>query len=72
MSITVSAKVRKELWKKAKEYGINISEVLREALERRVREEEMKWTIRVMDELSDKVILEEESSKIIRRERDSR
>lgn len=33
MSVTVSAKVKKELWKKAKEYGINISEVIREALE---------------------------------------
>jgi len=70
MSVTVSAKVKKELWKKAKEYGINISEVIREALERRVKEEETKWAIRVMEELSSKAVLEEESSKIIRRERD--
>ncbi len=72
MSVTVSAKVKRELWEKAKELGINISEVIREALEKKVREEEIRWAIKTMDEISEKISLDEESSKIIRRERDSR
>jgi len=72
MSVTVSAKVKRELWEKAKELGINVSEVIREALEKKVREEEIRWAIKTMEEISRKISLDEESSKIIRRERDSR
>ncbi len=72
MSLTVSAKVRRDLWERAKRLGINISEVIREALERRVREEEIKWAIEVMGDISNRISLEEDSSKIIRRERDRR
>ncbi|BDC17310.1 type II toxin-antitoxin system CcdA family antitoxin [Acidianus sp. HS-5] len=40
--VTVSTKVRKEIVEKAKEYNINISEVLRKSLEKEIaiREEE--------------------------------
>ena len=72
MSVTVSAKVKRDLWERAKRLGINISEVIKEALERRVREEEIKWAIEVMGDISNRISLEEDSSKIIRRERDRR
>ncbi len=70
MSVTISAKVKRDLWEKAKRMGINISEVIREALERKVREEELKWAVKVMDEISGRISLDEDSYRIIRRERD--
>ncbi len=72
MNVTVSAKVKRDLWERAKRLGINISKVIVEALERRVREEETKWAVEVMENMSNRISLEEESSKIIRRERDRR
>ncbi len=72
MSVTVSAKVRRELLEKARRYGINVSQVIREALERKVREKEVEWAIEVMEELSHRITLEEDSSRIIRRERNRR
>ncbi len=72
MSVTVSAKVRRELLEKARRYGINVSEIIREALERKVREKEVEWAIKVMEELSSRITLEEDTSKILRRERDRR
>lgn len=38
--VTVSTKVKKELLEKARKYNINISEVLRNALEEEVRKKE--------------------------------
>ncbi len=72
MSVTVSAKVKRDLWERAKRLGINISKVIVEALERRVREEEIKWAVEVMENMSNRISLEEDSSEIIRRERDRR
>jgi len=40
MSITVSAKVDRMVVEKAKKYGINISELMREALKREVERRE--------------------------------
>ncbi len=37
-----------------------------------MREKEVEWAIEVMEELSRKITLEEDTSKIIRRERDHR
>ncbi len=72
MSVTVSAKVKRELLEKARRYGINVSEIIREALERKVREKELEWAIKVMEELSRRITFEEDTSKILRRERDRR
>ncbi len=69
MNVTVSAKVKRDLWERAKRLGINISKVIVEALERRVREEETKWAVEVMENMSNRISLEEDSSEIIRRER---
>lgn len=40
--VTVSAKIRKELYEKLKRYGVPISEVIRKALEEEVRRREEK------------------------------
>jgi Post-segregation antitoxin CcdA. len=40
--VTASTKVRREILEKAKEYNINISEVLRKALEEEVKKKEEK------------------------------
>jgi len=39
-TITVSAKIRRELWTKLKKYNVNISRVIKEALEEEVKKRE--------------------------------
>jgi len=72
MSITVSAKVDRMVVEKAKKYGINISEVMREALkrevERREREELLKKLRRAGEIL--RKIPEEEIARLIREDRE--
>lgn len=74
--VTVSTKVRKELWEKAKQYNINVSEVLRKALEeevkRREEEEARKSAKRIAKELKELKILPEEVTRLIREDRDRR
>jgi len=74
--VTVSTKVRKELLEKAKEYGINISEVLRKALEEEVRKREEDEARKAAKELAEALrasnITIEEVVKSIREDRDSR
>ncbi|MDT7892498.1 MAG: type II toxin-antitoxin system CcdA family antitoxin [Thermoproteota archaeon] len=64
--VTVSTKVKKELVEKAKEYGLNISETLRKALEEEVRKKEIEWAIAKMEEISKKAKLEKEAKNLIR------
>ncbi len=72
MSITVSAKVDRMVVEKAKKYGINISEVMKEALkrevERREREELLKKLKRAGEIL--RKIPEEEIARLIRDDRE--
>ena len=74
--VTVSTKVRKELLEKAKKYGINISEVLRKALEEEVRKREEEEARKAAKELAEALrasnITVEEIVKSIREDRDSR
>lgn len=51
MSIVVSAKIPKELKKKATRYGIQISKTVRDALEEKIRAIEEKELGKNMDEL---------------------
>jgi len=69
--VTVSVKVKRELWEKLKKYNINISEVIMEALEKKVREEEAKRLIREYNDFMGKFkpIKENLSAKIIREDR---
>jgi post-segregation antitoxin (ccd killing protein) len=58
--VTVSTKVRRSLLEKARKHGINVSEVLRRALEE-VRKREAEWAVKVMDEISQRIELEVEA-----------
>jgi post-segregation antitoxin (ccd killing protein) len=59
--VTVSTKVKKEILEKARKYNINISEVLRQALEqeiaRREEEEARKSTEKISKELSQEKLI---------------
>lgn len=70
--VTVSTKVRRSLLEKARMYGINVSEVLRRALEEEVRRREVEWALRVMEDISRKAELEIESKYLIKRFRRGR
>jgi len=62
--VTVSTKVKKQIVEKAKEYGLNISETLRKALEK-----EIEWAIAKMEEISKKAKLDKEAKNLIRDKR---
>jgi post-segregation antitoxin (ccd killing protein) len=70
--VTVSTKVRRSLLEKARKHGINVSEVLRRALEEEVRKREAEWAVRVMDEISQRIELEVEAKDLIRKLGDER
>jgi len=74
--VTVSTKVKKELLEKAKEYGINVSEVLRKALEEEVRKREEDEARKAAKELAEALkasnITIEDVVKSIREDRDNR
>lgn len=66
--VTVSTKVRRELLDKAKEYGVNVSEVLRRALENEVREREREQARRSASLIAEKLnVSREDVIRIIRR-----
>lgn len=68
--VTVSTKVKNQIVEKAKEYGLNISETLRKALEEEVRKKEIEWAIAKMEEISKKAKLDKEAKNLIREFRD--
>ncbi|BBG25930.1 type II toxin-antitoxin system CcdA family antitoxin [Sulfuracidifex tepidarius] len=53
--VTTSTKVRREILEKAKEYNINVSEVLRKALEEEVKKKEEEHARRLLDLASKEV-----------------
>lgn len=68
--VTVSARVSREVWVKAKKYGVNVSEVIRRALEEEVRRRELEWALSVMEDIAERARLEKPSWQIIREFRD--
>ncbi|MEM4853126.1 MAG: type II toxin-antitoxin system CcdA family antitoxin [Thermofilum sp.] len=68
--VTVSARVSREVWEKAKRYGINVSEVIRRALEREVKRREVDWAVNVMDEIAGRAQLDRPSWQVIREHRE--
>ncbi|PSO06564.1 VapB-type antitoxin [Candidatus Marsarchaeota G2 archaeon BE_D] len=71
--ITVSTKVRRELLEKAREHGINVSKVLRRALEEEVKRKEEEEARRAANKVAESIHLSpEEVARIIREARDSR
>ena len=47
--VTVSARIRRELYEKLKRYGVNVSDVIRRALEEEVRRREEEEVARMLD-----------------------
>ena len=72
--ITVSAKIRRELWSKLKKYGVNFSDEIRKALEKKLQaleekqlREKLKQTGSILENFSDEEIVE-----LVRESRDRR
>jgi len=72
--VTVSAKVRRELWEKLKSYGVNISEVIRRSLEEEIRRREEEEAKRLLGEASKHLrkLKKEEIIESIRKSREER
>ncbi|MGB9729923.1 MAG: type II toxin-antitoxin system CcdA family antitoxin [Thermoprotei archaeon] len=72
--VTVSAKVRRELWEKLRGYGVNISEVIRRALEEEIKKREEKEAKKLLNEASKllRKLSEEEIVKSVRESREER
>jgi post-segregation antitoxin (ccd killing protein) len=68
----MSTKVRRSLLEKARKLGINVSEVLRRALEEEVRKRKVEWALKVMNEISQRIELDVEARDLIRKFRDKR
>jgi len=70
----VSARIPKELKEKAKVYGIDISEVLRRALEKEIRKRELKEIDELLNKLRRELhgITTEEIVRVIRESREER
>lgn len=67
----MSTKVKRELLEKARRYNVNVSQVLRRALEEEVRRRELEWAVSVMDDISRRAKLEKSSDEVIREFRES-
>lgn len=72
--VTVSARIKRELYEKLKRYGVSISDVIRHALEEEVRkreEEELREMLKKAQSILAKISLEElvETIRSIREER---
>ncbi len=74
MSITISAKVDRKLVEKAKRYGINISKLVREALEREVDRREREELIEKLKKAGEALakMREEDVVRAIREDREGR
>ncbi|GAB6944851.1 hypothetical protein JCM14467A_16330 [Vulcanisaeta sp. JCM 14467] len=76
--VTVSTKVRREVLEKARAYGINVSEFLRNALEEEVMRREKEELIALFNEASkelrkvSKIYGEDFAARSIREDRESR
>jgi len=69
--VTVSAKVRRELREEAERLGVNISEVIRRALEEEVRRRKIELLRRKLEEVGD-VLDEVDVSRIVEAVREQR
>ncbi|MEM3972499.1 MAG: type II toxin-antitoxin system CcdA family antitoxin [Saccharolobus sp.] len=71
--ITVSAKIRKDLYDKLKEYNVNISEIIRQALENEVRKIEEEKARASAEKIARELKIDpNEVAKLIREDRDNR
>ena len=71
--ITVSAKIRKDLYDKLKEYNVNISEIIRQALENEVRKVAEEKARASAEKIARELKIDpNEVAKLIREDRDNR
>ncbi|MEM0132101.1 MAG: type II toxin-antitoxin system CcdA family antitoxin [Saccharolobus sp.] len=71
--ITVSAKIRKDLYDKLREYNVNISEIIRQALENEVRKVEEEKARASAEKIARELKIDpNEVAKLIREDRDNR
>jgi post-segregation antitoxin (ccd killing protein) len=69
--VTVSTKVKKEILEKARKYNINISEVLRQALEQEIARREEEEARKSAEKISKELRLpDEEVAKLIKEDRE--
>jgi len=73
MSVEITVRIPRELKEKMDRFShINWSDVIRRALEEKVREEEVKWALKVVEEISCKAKPKRHLAEIIREFRDHR
>jgi len=73
MSVKITVRIPRELKERMDRLShVNWSDVVRRALEEKVREEEVKWALRVMDEISNKARPGKPLAEVIREFRDRR
>ncbi len=73
MSTTISIRIPKELKEAMKKFPhINWSEIVRKAIEEKIREEKIKWALKIMEEISAKAKPKTSSEEIVRRFRNER
>jgi len=73
MSVKITVRIPRELKERMDRFKyINWSDVIRKAIEERVREEEVKWALGVMEEISRKAKSERPLAEVIREFRDRR
>jgi len=73
MSVKITVRIPRELKERIDRFKyINWSDVIRRAIEEKVREEEVKWALRVMEEISRKAKSERPLAEVIREFRDHR
>ena len=69
--VTVSAKVRRELWEKLRSYGVSISEVIERSLEEEIKRKEEEEARRLLGEAS-KLLRKLSEGEIVESIRESR
>lgn len=73
MSVKITVRIQKELKERMDRFAhINWSEVIRKAIEEKVREEEVKEALKVMEEISSKAKPQRPIAEVIREFRDGR
>jgi len=73
VSVKITVRISRELKERMDRLShVNWSDVVRRALEEKVREEEVKWALRVMDEISSKARPGKPLAEVIREFRDRR
>lgn len=72
MSITLTVRIPKDLKDEMAKINVNWSDVVRKAVEEKLREEKTSWAMKVMDEVSSKSRPMKPTEQLVREMRDAR